>query len=109
MFTSNRSKLGRNAALRRPDSAACCPYLCSRGALFENVIVNRVYIPKGFSRDVGIWNADANRLFHTYNQLQRIARSAPQSIRTEKRELIADLFRRNLKHQVFDQHLLDLG
>jgi hypothetical protein len=85
------------------------PTLCSRGALFENVIVNRVYIPKGFSRDVGIWNADAKRLFHTYNQLQCIDRIEAQSIRTEKRQLIADLFRRNLKHQVFDQHLLDLG
>ena len=64
-------------------------HLCSRGALFENVIVNCVYSSKGFSRDIGIWNADAERLLHTHNQLQRVDGIETQSIRTKKRQLIA--------------------
>ena len=60
MFTSKRYGDARLAHLR------------SRGALFENVIVNRVYSPKRFSGYIGIWNADAERLFHTHNQLQRV-------------------------------------
>src|SRR5262245_45608484 len=47
-------------------------HLRSRGAFFENVIVNRVYSSKRFSSNIRIWNADAERLFHTYNQLQRV-------------------------------------
>jgi hypothetical protein len=60
MFTSKRHGGARLAHLR------------SRGALFENVIVNRVYSPKRFSGYIGIWNAHAERLFHTHNQLQRV-------------------------------------
>src|SRR3954471_10794027 len=56
--------------------------LRSRGALFENVIVNRVYSPQGFSRDIGIWNTDAERLFHTHNEFQRVDGIETQSIRT---------------------------
>src|SRR5712672_277159 len=62
MFTSKRRGGARLAHLR------------SRGALFENVIENRVYSPKRFSGYVGIWNAHAARLFHTHNQLQRAER-----------------------------------
>jgi hypothetical protein len=47
-------------------------HLRSGGALFENVIVNRVYSPKRFPRYIGIWNAHAECLFHTHNQLQRV-------------------------------------
>jgi hypothetical protein len=60
MFTSKRHGGARLAHLR------------SRSALFENVIVDRVYIPKRFSGYIGIWNTDAKRLFHTHNQLQRV-------------------------------------
>ena len=56
------------------ESPRPCPSarLRSRGALFENVIVNRIYSPERFSGYIGIWNADAERLFHAHNQLQRV-------------------------------------
>jgi hypothetical protein len=60
MFTSKRH------------GAALLEHLRSRGAFFENVIVDRVYCSKRFSGYIGIWNADAERLFHTHNQLQRV-------------------------------------
>src|SRR5262249_8764479 len=81
-------------------------HLGSRGALFENVIVDRVYGPKRFSGYIGIWNADAERLFHTHNQLQCVDRIKAQSVRTEKRQVITYLLGSNLQHQIFDQHLL---
>ena len=84
-------------------------HLRSRSALFENVIVNRVYSSKRFPGYIGIWNTDAERLFHTYNQLQRVDGIEAHTIQTKKRQFIANLFRSNLQHQVFDQHLLDLG
>ena len=84
-------------------------FLRSRGALFENVIVDRVYSPKCFSSYIGIWNTDAECLFHTHHQFQRVDGIKAQSIWTEKWQLITDLFRSNLQHQIFDQHLLDLG
>ena len=71
--------------------------------------MNRVYSPKRFPGYVGIWDAYAERLFHTHNQLQRVDGIEAESIRTKKRQLIADLLRSNLQHQVFDQHLFDLG
>ena len=49
--------------------AAPLAHLGSRGALFENVIVDRVYSPQRLSGYIGIWNTDAERLFHTHNQL----------------------------------------
>ena len=60
MFTSKRN------------GAAPLEHLGSRGALFENVIVDRVYRSKRFSSYIGIWNANAERLFHTHNKLQRV-------------------------------------
>src|SRR6516162_8740788 len=97
MFTSKR------------DGAAPLAHLCSGSALFENVIVNRIYSSKRFSGYIGIWNTDTERLFHTHDQLQRVYGIKAQSIRTEKRQVIANLFGSDLKHQIFDQHLLDLG
>src|SRR5512132_4517200 len=61
-------------------------HLRGRGALFENVIVNCVYSPKRFPGYIGIWNAHAERLFHTHNQLQRVDGIKAQSIRTKKRQ-----------------------
>src|SRR5215470_8063029 len=96
MFTSKR----HGAAVR---------HLRSRGALFENVIVNRIYSPKRFSRYVGIWNADTEGFFHTYNELQRVDGIKAEPIRSEERQVITDLFGSHLQHQIFDKHLLDLG
>jgi len=83
--------------------------LRSLGAFFEDVIVNRVYRSKRFSGYIGIWNAHAECLFHTHDQLQRVDGIKAQSIRTEKRQIITDLFGSNLQHQISDQHFFDLG
>ena len=84
MFTSKRHSGTPSAHLR------------GRGALFENVIVDRVYTPKRCAGYIGIWNPDAKCLFHTHDQLQRVNGIQAESVRAEKRQVITDLFRSKL-------------
>ena len=85
--------------------------LSGRGgfAFFENVIVNRVHGPEGFRRDLGIRDADAKSLLHADHELKGIDGIETKATGSEKGEVIADLIRRRLKHQIFHQHFLDLG
>ncbi len=78
-------------------------------AFFENVIVNCVYGPKRFPSYIRAGHADSERFFHAYRELEGIDGIQAESIWTEKWQVIADLLRSNLQHQVFDKHLLNLG
>ena len=82
-------------------SLRCC-------ALLEDVVVNRVHAPQRFRGDFGIWNADAERLFHADHELQRVDGIKAETPGTEKRQIITDLVGGGLEHQVLDQHLLDV-
>src|SRR5207247_4417527 len=53
------------------------------------------------------WNADTESFFHADDELERVNRIQPKTIRTEEWKIIADLIGRGLEHQVFDQHFLD--
>ena len=83
--------------------------LCGGRAFFENVIVNCVYAPKRFPSYIRAGHADSERFFHAYRKLEGIDGIQAESIWTEKWQVIADLLRSNLQHQVFDKHLLNLG
>ena len=78
-------------------------------AFFENVVVNCIYAPKRFPSYIGAGHADAESFFHAYGELEGIDGIQAESIWTEKWQVIADLLRSDLQHQVLDKHLLDLG
>ena len=90
-------------ALRRPY------ILGSSSTFFEKVIVDGVYTPKRFCGYVRVGNADAKCFFHAHYELECVDRIQSESIRTEKWQIITDLLRSNLQHQVFDQHFLNSG
>ena len=78
-------------------------------AFFENVVVNCIYAPKRFPSYIRAGHADSERFFHAYRKLEGIDGIQAESIWTEKWQVIADLLRSDLQHQVLDKHLLDLG
>ena len=83
--------------------------LGSRPAFFENVIVNRIDSSKRFTSYLGAGHADSECFFHAYHQFERVNGIQAESIWSEKWQIIADLLRSNLQHQIFDQHFFDLG
>jgi len=82
--------------------------LSSSRAFFENVIVNGIYSAKRFTSYVGTGHADSKCFFHAYHQLERVNRIEAESIWAKKWQIIADLLRSNLQHQIFHKHLLNL-
>ena len=82
--------------------------LGSRPAFFENVIVNGIDGSKRFTRYLRTGHADPKCFFHAYNQLERVDGIQAEAIWTEERQIITDLLRSNLQHQIFHKHLLDL-
>src|SRR5206468_3323402 len=81
--------------------------LSSRAAFFENVIVDCVYSLKGFASDFRAWHTDPKRFLHAHDQLERIDGIQTETVRSEKRKVISDLFRSNLQHQILYKHLFD--
>jgi hypothetical protein len=80
-----------------------------RRAFLENVIVNCINRAKRFSSYFRTWYSDSKRFFHAHNQLERVDGIQAESFWTKKWEVIADLLRSHLQHQIFYKHLLDLG
>ena len=83
--------------------------LRGRSAFFQNVIVNRIYSSKRFTRYVRAWDTDTKCFFHTYYELERIDGIQAEPVWTEQWQIITDLFGSNLQHQISDEHLLDLA
>src|SRR6266496_6155005 len=82
--------------------------LSSRLAFFENIVVNRIYSSKRFTSYVGAGHTDSKCFFHAYHQLERVNRIQAESIWAKKWQIIADLLRSNLQHQIFHKHFLNL-
>jgi hypothetical protein len=78
-------------------------------ALLENVIMNRVYRPECFGCDLRIWDTDAEFFFHANDEFKRVDGIESQATRPEERQVVADLIRSGLQHQVLHQHFFDLG
>ena len=83
--------------------------LRGRRALFENVIVNCINSAKRFPSYIRTWHPDSKRFFHAHYQLERVDGIQAESLWTKKWQVIADLLRSHLQHQIFYKHLLDLG
>ena len=90
------------------DACAHRHNLSSRPAFFEDIIVNRIHGPKRFPSYIRTGHTDSKCFFHAYHQLQRVNGIQAESIWAEKWQIIADLLRSNLQHQIFHKHLLDL-
>jgi hypothetical protein len=88
----------------RPSSPARLrpPFCCNIGR-------NRIHADKRLSGDFGAWRGDAEVLLNTYSQLERVDRVESETLGTEERCIIANIFRRNLQHKVFDHHALNAG
>ena len=78
-------------------------------ALLENVIVNRVHRPKRLGRDLGIRNADAKSFFHAHDEFERVDGIEAEAAWPEEWQVVPDLIRGSLQHQVLHQHFFDLG
>jgi hypothetical protein len=61
------------------------------------------------SRRFRVGEFQAVVFFQGDDQLQRVHRIQSQAARPEQRLVIADLRRADLEHQIFNQHLFDLG
>lgn len=59
-------------------------------------------------RSFGISDADAKFLFQRNDEFQRVDGIQPETAGAEERQIIGDLLLRNLEHQIFDHHFLDL-
>jgi len=76
--------------------------------LFENVIVNRIYSPERFPRYIRARHPDSKCFFHAYHQFEGIDLIQAKPFWTEKWQVVTDLLRGDLQHQILDQHFLDL-
>jgi hypothetical protein len=92
-----------------PATTAVVAILSCRAAFFENVIVDRIYSLKRFPCDFRAWHTHSKCFFHADHQLERVDGIQTESIRAKKWKIVCNLFRGDLKHQVFYKHLFDAG
>ena len=93
----------RAGQVTRRDPLYYTPFFCC------NVGGNRIHADKCLSGDFGAWRGDAEVLLNTHSQLERIDRVESETLGTEERCIITNIFRRNLQHEVFDHHALNAG
>jgi hypothetical protein len=90
-----------------PAATAITATLSSGAAFFENVIVDRIYGLKRLAGYFRTWHADPKCFLHAYHQLERIDGIQTETVGSEKRKIVSDLFGGNLQHQIFYEHLFD--
>ena len=84
-------------------------YFARGPTFFENVIVDRIHGPKCFAGDLRTWHAHTECFLHAHDQFERVDGIKTETIGAEQRKVVPDLVRSCLKHQIFYQHLLDVG
>jgi hypothetical protein len=70
--------------------------------------MDRVNGPESLAGDLGVRHADSEGFFHTDYELKGIDGIKSEAAGAEKRQIVRDLIRGSLEHQIFDEHFLDL-